>query len=160
MFFLLVFLQVWLFDNINLFGFATPLLYIYFLIKLPVKMNPSAVLLLSALMGFTLDIFGSILGLNMMVMVITGFLRIFLVKLFVPRDISGDCTPSFSTFGKFLFMRYAGVVTLIQVFLLYLTESFSLFNPGMLFLRIAGGFTITILLIFAFESISFDVFKK
>jgi rod shape-determining protein MreD len=156
----LVFLQVWLFDNIHLFGLATPLLYIYFIIKLPVSMNRNTVMVLSALLGFIIDIFSGTFGLSMTVMVITGFIRYFLLKLFMPKDIFDDYIPSFSTLGRFLFMRYAGVITLIQISLLYLIESLSLFTPGLLFLRIAGSFTLTILLIFAFESINFDVFKK
>ena len=123
-------------------------------------MNPNITMLLSALLGFIIDIFGGTLGLNMLVLVITGFLRHYLVKLFAPKDIFEDYIPSFTTFGKFLFLRYAGAITIIQVFLLYSIESFSLFSPGILFLRIAGSFTLTILLIFAFESLSFDVYKK
>ena len=160
LFFLLVFLQVWLFGNIHLFGFATPLIYIYFLIKLPVSMNRNIVIILATLLGFVIDIFGSTLGLSMTVMVITGFLRHYLLKLFAPRDIFEDYIPSISTFGKFLFMRYAGVITLIYVFLLYSIESFSLFVPGLFFLRIAGSFTLTILFIFVFESINFDLLQK
>jgi len=160
LFVLLAFLQVWLFDSIHLFGFATPLLYIYFLIKLPISMNRNLVMFLGALLGFIIDIFGSTLGLSMTVLIIIGFLRYYLLKLFAPRDVFDDYFPSFSTFGKYFFMRYAGVMALIFIFLLYTIESFSLFNPWILFLRIAGSFTLTILLIFAFESLNFDVFKK
>ena len=160
LFFLLVFLQIWLFNNIRLFGFATPLLCIYFLIKLPINMNRNIVTLLSVLLGFTIDIFGSTLGLSMTALVITGFLRYYLLRLFTPRDVLGDCSPSFSAFGKYFFMRYAATITLTYVFLLHTIESFSLFNPLLLFLRIIGSFTLTILLIFAFESINIDAFKK
>jgi len=160
LFILLIFLQVWLFDRIHLFGCATPLLYVYFLIKLPVNMNRNIVLCLSALLGFILDIFSGTLGLTMFVMVIVGFLRYYLLKLFAPRDIFDDSLPAFSTFGKLLFVRYASTVSFIQVFLLYTIESLSLFNPWLLFLRITGSFILTILLIFAFESVNFDVMKK
>jgi len=154
LFVLLAFLQVWLFNDIHLFGFATPLFYIYFLIKLPINMNRSGALLLSALLGLTIDVFSSTLGLNLIVMVILGFLRYYILKLFVPRDVFEETIPSFSSFGKFVFLRYAGVITLIQVFLLYSIESFSLFTPLLLFLRITGSFVVTFLLIFAVESIN------
>lgn len=160
LFILLLFLQAGLFNYIHLFGFATPLLYIYFLIKLPVNMNRNGVLLLSALLGFLLDIFSRTLGLTLFVMVLVGFLRYYLLKLFAPRDLFDDSLPAFGSFGKLLFMRYASTITLIQVFLLCTIESLSLFNPWLLFLRIAGSFILTILLIFAFESVKFDVFKK
>jgi len=160
LFILLAFLQVWLFGNINLFGFATPLLYIYFLVKLPIGMSRNTMLILSFLMGFIIDIFGGTLGLNMLVMVLSGFIRYYFVKLFAPRDISDDCIPSFDTFGKFLFMRYAGLITLIHVSLLYLIESLSLFNPILLLLNISSSFILTFILIFAFESLNLDVFNK
>jgi len=160
LFLLLISLQVCFFDNIHLFEYATPLLYIYFLIKLPISMNRNVVMLLGALLGFVIDVFNSTLGLCMTVLVIVSFLRHYLLKLFAPRDVFDDYIPSFSTFGKYFFMRYAGVVTLIHIFLLYTIESFSLFNPFVLFLRIASSFTLTFLLIFAFESLNFDVFKR
>lgn len=160
LFIFLIFLQVWLLSNIHLFGVATPLLYIYFLIKLPVNMNRSAVIGLSVLMGFILDIFSGTLGLNMLVMVITGFLRYYLLKLFAPRDLFDDSTPSFSTFGKLLFLRYAGFIVFIHILFLYSIESFSLFTPWQLALRIVSSFALTVLLVFAFESINFDVVGK
>jgi rod shape-determining protein MreD len=160
LFFLLVFLQVGLFGNIRIFGFATPLPYIYFLIKLPVRMNRNLVLIVSALLGFTIDVFSGTLGFHILVAVFTGFLRYYLLKLFAPRDVFDDYIPSFSTFGKNLFIRYAGAITLIQVNLLYLIESFSLLTPLLLLLRIASSFTLTILLIFVFENINFGAFKK
>ena len=160
LFVFLVFLQVWLFDNINLFGFATPLVYIYFLIKLPVRMNRSNVLFLSTLLGFVIDIFNGVLGLSMLVMTFSGFLRYYIVKLFAPREIPDDYIPSFDSFGKNLFLRYAGTVTLIQIFLLYSVESFSLFNPLLLSLRIVSSFILTFLLIFAFESLNIDIYRK
>jgi len=154
LFILLAFLQIWLFGRIHLFGFASPLLYIYFLIKLPMNMNRNAVMLLSAFLGLVIDVFSGTLGLNMIVMVILGFLRFNLLKLFVPQDIFEETVPSITSFGRFIFMRYAGVITLIQVSLLYSIESFSLFAPELLFLRIIGSFIITFLLIFAVESIN------
>ena len=160
LFIVLALLQIWLFDSIHLFGFATPLLYIYFLIKLPISMNRNVVMLLSALLGFIIDIFGGTLGLSMTAMIIVGFFRYYLLKLFAPRDVFDDYFPSFSTFGKYLFMRYSGIIVLIHVFLLYTIESFSAFIPGMFFLRIAGSFVLTTLLIFAFESMNLDVFEK
>ena len=160
LFILLVLLQIWLFNNIHLFGVATPFVYLYFTLKLPVKMNRNMVLILSALMGFVIDLFGSTLGLNMFVMVIMGFLRFYLLKLFAPRDVYEDYLPSFETFGNFMFVRYVAMLTLIHVAILHLMESFTLFDPLNLVLRILGSFILTVLIICAFESINVRGFKK
>lgn len=156
----LVLLQIWLFNNIHLFGIATPFVYLDFTLKLPVKMNRNTALMLSALMGFIIDLFGSTLGLNMSVMVIIGFLRFYLLKLFAPRDVYEDYVPSFKTLGNLMFMRYVGTITLIHVIILHLLESFTLFDPLKLVLRILGSFILTVLLIYAIESINIKEFKK
>jgi rod shape-determining protein MreD len=160
LFILLILLQIWLFNNIHLFGVATPFVYLYFTLKLPVKMDRNVVLLLSALMGLIIDIFGSTLGLNMFVMVIIGFLRFYLLKLFAPRDVFEDYVPSFETLGNFMFVRYVGTLTLIHVVILHLMESFTLFDPVNLGLRIMGSFILTVVFICAFESINIRGFKK
>ncbi|MDR3217554.1 MAG: rod shape-determining protein MreD [Dysgonamonadaceae bacterium] len=160
LFVLLIFLQVWLFNSIHLFGVATPLVYIYFLIKLPVNTNRNMVLLLSALLGFSIDIFEYTWGLNMFAMTITGFLRHFFLKLFAPRDLFDEYIPSFTTFGKQMFIRYAGILTLVHIVILFATESLSLFDPLRLCMRIAGSYILTILLIFALDSLNFESLKK
>jgi rod shape-determining protein MreD len=153
-FILLVLLQVWLFNNIHLFGVATPFVYLYFILKLPVKMNRNKVLLLSALTGFTIDLFGSTLGLNMSVMVIVGFLRFYLLMLFAPKDIYEDYIPSFETLENFMFLRYTGAMILIHITLLHVIESFTLFNFLNLMLRILSSFILTALLIYSIEGIN------
>ena len=160
LFILLVLLQIWLFNDIHLFGVATPFVYLYFTLKLPVKMNRNFVLILSALMGLIIDLFGFTFGLNMFVMVIVGFLRFYFLKLFAPRDIFEDYVPSFGTFGNFMFVRYVGTMALIHVTLLHLMESFTLFDPLNLVLRILGSFILTVLLICALDSINIGGFKK
>ena len=155
-FILLVILQVCLFNKIHLFGFATPLLYIYFIIKLPVDMNRNWIVVLSALMGLSIDLFNFTLGMNMLAATIIAFLRFYLLKLFAPRDIFESYSPSFSTFGKSLFFRYAFLTTLFHQIILFTSESFSLFDPLSLILRVFGSTVLTMLLIYALESLRFE----
>jgi rod shape-determining protein MreD len=160
LFVLLILLQIGLFNNIHLFGVATPFVYLYFTLKLPVKMNRNAVLFLSALLGLIIDLFDSTLGLNMFVMVAVGFLRAYLLKLFAPRDIYEDYVPSLETLGHLMFVRYVGTVTLIHVVILHLMESCTLFDPVNLGIRIIGSFILTVVLICTFENINIRGFKK
>ncbi|MDR1436609.1 MAG: rod shape-determining protein MreD [Candidatus Symbiothrix sp.] len=151
LFILLVLLQVWLFNKIHLWGIITPLTYIYFILKLPVEMNRNSVLFLSAFLGLTVDLFASTLGLNMLATTVAGFSRIYLLKLFSPRDLFESYSPSFYTFGKSLFLRYAGLMILLHQIVLFSAEALSLFDPPALALRIAGSSTLTLILVFAFE---------
>jgi rod shape-determining protein MreD len=155
LFVLLVFLQVCLFNRIHLWGVATPLVYTYYILKLPIRTNRNLVLILSALMGLILDIFGYTLGLNMLSLVIVGFMRYYFIKLFASRDVFDNYIPSFETFKKHMFMRYAGTLVLFHQIILFSIESSVMFIPLQLLLRIGGSSILTILLIFAFESIHF-----
>lgn len=160
LFILLVFLQVTLLDKIHLFGYATPLLYIYFIIKLPVDMNRNIVVCIAALLGFIIDLFNYTLGIHILACVIAGFMRYYLLKIFTPRDLFESISPAFSTFGNSLFLRYAGFIVLIHHTVLFLAESLSLFNPKQLILSILGSFILTLFLIFIFENIHLGTSKK
>ena len=160
LFILLVLLQITLFDRIHLFGYAVPLLYIYFIIKLPGHTNRSLVLFLSAILGLCVDLFNSTLGMNMLACVLIGFFRSIFLVWMAPRDLFEDYTPSFHSFGVWPFLRYAAVMVLLHHIILFLSESFSFFDPLALIFRITGSAILTILLIFACESINLGISKK
>lgn len=160
LFVLLVLLQIGLFDKIHLAGYATPLLYIYFIIKLPIDMNRNTVLLLSALMGLVIDLSGYTLGLHMLACTVTGFFRFPILKLFTPRDLFESVMPSFSSFGAGLFIRYSATLTIIHMVVLYGIEALTLFDPVYLLLCIAGSFIITFILILACESLNLNSLRK
>ncbi|MDO9262197.1 MAG: rod shape-determining protein MreD, partial [Flavobacteriaceae bacterium] len=53
----LVFLQILIFNNINLLGYINPYPYLAFVILFPYKKERSSLLFLSFLIGLTLDFF-------------------------------------------------------------------------------------------------------
>ncbi|MDR2805721.1 MAG: rod shape-determining protein MreD [Dysgonamonadaceae bacterium] len=160
LFILLIALQISLFDKIHLFGYATPLLYIYFIIKLPGAMNRNWTLALSAVLGLCVDLFNYTLGMNMLACVVIGLSRQSFLDWFAPRDLYENYFPSFHSLGKAAFLRYALMMALLHHIVLFTTESLSFFDPLSLIFRITGSLVLTILLIFAFESINSDVAKK
>jgi rod shape-determining protein MreD len=160
LFILLTALQITLCDKIHLFGYVTPMIYLYFIIKLPGHMNRNHVLFQSALLGLCIDLFNHTLGVNMLACVVAGFSRHAFLDWFVPRDLYEDYHPSFQTLGAPTFFRYACAVILLHHIVLFTAESLSFFDPLALLLRIAGSAVLTLLITVAFESINFDVAKK
>lgn len=160
LFVLLVLLQVCLFNQIHLFGVATPLLYLYFILKLPVEMNRNLVLVLSFLMGSIIDFFTYTWGIHMLSMTIVGFLRHYILPLFTPRDTFENFMPAFSTFSIGKFMGYAASLTIVHHILVFSLELFSLFDPVILLLKIGSSILLTLLLIFAFESLNLASTKR
>jgi rod shape-determining protein MreD len=160
LFVILVVLQVWIFDKINLFGYATPLLYIYFIMKLPGDMNVNGVMALAALLGLSVDAFEYTLGLNMLPCVVIGFLRNNLLQFLGPRDNYERYVPAFCVMGTGNFLRYAFILTLIHHLILFSIEFASLFDPLTFIFRVIGSIILTMFLIFACESVNFGVFTS
>ena len=160
LFILLILLQIMLFDKIHIFGYATPLLYIYFIIKLPGNLNRNRVLLMSAVLGLCIDMLNATLGMNMLACVSIGFFRIFFLNWMAPRDLFEDYIPSFQSFGMWPFLRYALVITVFHHIILFTSEALSFFDPFALIFRIVGSVILTIILIFACESINSGASKK
>ena len=154
LFILLIFLQILLFNKIHLIGYATPLPYIYILLKLPIGMNRNTAMMIAAFVGLILDLFGYTLGLHMLACIVVGFLRYYLLRIFTPRDILSSLSPSFTTFDKGLFLRYAGIFTFVHHVVLFTTEHFSFVDPLSLVFRITGSFVVTMIFIYALESIT------
>jgi rod shape-determining protein MreD len=153
-FIVLLVLQVCLFNRIHLFGVACPLVYVYFPIKLPVRTDRNIVLMLCALMGLLLDFMGNTLGLNMLSLVFAGFVRTYILNLFAPRDMAEDCIPSITTFGRNLFLRYAGMLLLVHHTVFFIAEAGEAASVPQLMLRIVGSFLLTFLIVFAVEKIN------
>lgn len=60
----LILAQVFIFDNMDLFGFISPFIYILFLILYPVKVNQLLFLFLGFILGLTMDFFSDTGGIH------------------------------------------------------------------------------------------------
>ena len=159
-FLILLILQVWIFNKIHILGVATPLFYIYYILKLPVNTNRNIVLILSFLMGFFLDMFAYSYGFHMLACTMAGFTRHYAFRLFLPKELVEFDIPSIKDFGVGLFFRYIVSIVLIHHIVFFTVESLSLFDPLRLLYCIFGSAVLTIVLIFAAEGLTFSNIKK
>ncbi|WP_339887591.1 rod shape-determining protein MreD [uncultured Flavobacterium sp.] len=74
-FIVLIALQVLVFNNIKLFGYLDPFPYVLFIILYPVNSNRSLFLLMSFLLGLTLDMFGDTGGIHATACLILAYIR-------------------------------------------------------------------------------------
>jgi rod shape-determining protein MreD len=154
LFLVLFLLQISIFNSIHLLGVATPIVFVYCILKLPVEMNRSLVVLLAAFCGFFLDLFTYTMGLNMLALTLVGFSRFYALKLFGPREVFKNMLPSFSSFGKTQFMAYSGSLLFLNLLVLFGVESLTLFNLLRSVLLLLSSFLFSLLLIYAFEIIT------
>lgn len=72
---LLILLQIIVLDNINLFGFLNPILYILFIITYKFDQNQTLFIFLCFLLGFIIDLLTQSSGANTISCLILGYLR-------------------------------------------------------------------------------------
>ena len=79
-FIVLVFLQILLLNNINLAGFINPYLYIFFILMYPLDGNKGLLIVLSFLLGLSIDIFEDSGGVHAAACAFIAFIRPFVLK--------------------------------------------------------------------------------
>ncbi|MCE5206576.1 MAG: rod shape-determining protein MreD [Porphyromonadaceae bacterium] len=151
LFIFLVLLQVLLLNRISLFGIATPVLYLYFLLKLPMGRNFFYVIISGFLLGLTIDVFLNTPGMNAAATTIVAACRKSFMDLFFEKEEYDDFVPGIYT-ASGPFIRFTILTVVSHLTLLFFIESFTLFNLQATLLRIFASSVISILLIFAIDS--------
>lgn len=149
----LVLLQVFFFNHIHLFGYATPFIYLYIEVKLSSDISRHALMLWAFLLGLLIDVFSDTPGMNAAAAVFLAFLRPTLLRLFVPRDTNETFTPSIHTMGLSSFVKYLSMCVLFHHLLLFTIVFFSLSSPLELLLRILSSALLTVCCLLAVEGL-------
>jgi len=79
-FVLLAFLQILLFNHINFLGYINPYIYILFILLYPLSGNKSLLILLSFLLGLSIDIFSDSGGIHAAASVFIAYIRPWILK--------------------------------------------------------------------------------
>ena len=149
----LILLQVFILNNISIAGFATPFLYIYFILKFDSGVSRNELMLWAFAIGLVIDIFSDTPGMNAAATVALAFFRPYVLHLFTPRDLLDSIVPSFKNLGTLPFFKYVFVCVMLHSFILLTIELFSFYDIGFLLLRIVSCALLTLLCIMAIESI-------
>lgn len=152
LFVLVVLLQVLIFNQIRMGGFVNPYVYLLFILLLPVSMPQYQVLLLSFLVGITVDWFSNTLGLHAAATVWMGMFRLPVMKLITLRESDQADYPGLKQTGLRWFLMYSSILVVLHHFFLFLLEVFSFGNFHLTLLRvvISSLFTVFILLLSQF----------
>lgn len=149
----LVLLQVLILNNVHIAGYATPFLYIYFILKFSSGTSRNELMLWAFFFGLTIDIFSDTPGMNAAATVLLAFLRPIFLRLFVPRDTLDTLIPAVRTMGIFPFLKYLVICVLVHHGMLLTLEFFSFAHIGTLLLRVVTSTLLTVTCIMAVEGI-------
>jgi len=146
-FVILVLIQVLVLNNIQFLGFINPYIYVLFILSLPVKSERWLTLILSFVLGITIDVFSNTLGLHAFACVLIGFLRDPLVKLSTTLEENVNFSPSFTTFGIATYIKYVVILVLVHHINLFYMEMFTFEHFWVTMYRALISFAITISII-------------
>lgn len=154
-FILLVLLQVFILDNVALWGFINPMVYIWFIILLPYGTPKWLTLLSSFLLGICVDIFAGDIGINAFACVFIAFLRPILLSSFSGNIDNPSQRPSISTQGFINFLFFTLSMTLVHHLLCFFISTFAWVEIIQVLLRSLMSSVITILVILLLDMIFF-----
>lgn len=152
-FIILCIVQVLVLNHIELFGCATPFLYIYFIMLFRRGFPRWAVLLWSFFLGIFIDMFSNTPGVAASSATFIGLLQPYLLNLFAPRDSSDDMMPTMKSLGVARYVYYTIICVFIFNLLFFTVEMFSFFNWLQWALNICGSTVLTVVLILVIENV-------
>lgn len=143
--------QVFVLNHISLYGVATPLLYIFFVLKMRRNYPRWAIIVESFVLGLLMDTFQNTPGVGACSMTLLGMIQHVLLDLFVTRELAEDARPSVAELGRLKYFYYVTISTVIYCVAFYTLEMFAFFNWMQWIERIVGSSVLTILLIMLLE---------
>jgi len=147
-FILLVFLQVFILNNIQFSGYINPYIYVMFILVLPFETPKWFLLILAFIMGLTVDLFSSTLGMHSTATVFMAFLRPYVLKIISPRDgYESETLPQLRYYGASWFIKYSTILIVAHHFVLFYVEVFRFSNFFTTFARVILSSIFTILLV-------------
>ena len=154
LFVILVLIQVLLMNHIVLFNSAVCLIFIYFLIKLPINLAPNLLLTLGFLLGLSVDILSDTPGLNALCCTILASLKKPVFYAYEQHDDQKrNVAPSIGTMGFLNFSKYIFSLSAIYCLLAFFVEYVNFTEVVQILIKAGGSTVFTFLVILAIDSL-------
>ena len=148
MFIGVVLLQIFLIDNISLGIYFHPLIYVAFIILLPLDMLPVWVVLLSATLGLTMDMMTGMCGLNVIAATATGFARMAIIGFTSGLNTGVDDTiPAWYRLTQKNLLTYIILMVLMHSIIYFVMESLSMAHMFHTLLRIVVSDVVCVVIV-------------
>lgn len=138
-------------NHINLFGCATPLLYVYMALTFPRGYPRWAELLWCFFLGVSVDTFTNTPGVAAASMTLLGVIQPYILEIFMQRDSEEDFKPTLLNMGFISYIYYLLLLLVIYCLAYYSLEMFSFFNWLEWAKCVVGSMLVTAVLVFVIE---------
>jgi len=154
-FFMLVILQVVVFNNMQVGTYVNVFIYVAFILFLPFETPGGVLLLLAFVMGMLNDMFSNTGGIHAAALVFMAFCRPGILKIISPRD-GYDLTssPTVSSMGLGWFVTYSLVLVFLHNFACFFLEAFRMSDFFFTFGKIILSTFVTVLLLITAQLIT------
>lgn len=150
---LLLLVQAFILNQVNILGYATPMLFVFFLLMFNRGSSRLSLLFWGFLMGFLMDLFTNTPGVGAASCTLLGMIQPVLLNLFVPRESPEDLEPSIKQQGWAKFSGYLLLSTFLFYISYYLLLAFSLSHLEDLVINVIGGTLFTFVLMLGLNSL-------
>jgi hypothetical protein len=143
-------LQVFLFDNMVLFGTAFCFIYIGFILLLPLEISTVTLIMFGFFTGLSIDVFYNSLGVNAASATLIAYLRPYWLSTITPSGGYEDVRlPTLKIMGLPWFITYALPLIILHHFTLFIIEAGDLYHFGIIIKKtfLSSLFTFVILLV-------------
>ena len=152
LFFIMLLLQVLICNHIAIFNVAVPIIFIYFIIRLPISIGQGWLFTLSFLLGLIVDICADTPGVNALSCTLLAALKKPIYYAYVPKDDKTmDLIPSISSLGVATYCKF--LVTLIGIYciLVFSIEYFSFADVKEVVILSASSTVLTFITLLALD---------
>lgn len=157
---LLAALQVLFLNRICLFGYVTPLFYIWMIARFDSSMSRTGILTWAFVLGLLIDLFSATPGLNAASATLLAMFQPGLVKLFVTLDRHDVFVPGFISMGGRQFVGYLLLLTLLHHTVYFILRSIPLGDWSVLALKVVFSSLLTFILMLVAERVSVSSGQK
>lgn len=140
-------------NHIHLFGYATPLPYVYFLLLFPLGTSRWSITCWGFACGLLCDFVSLTPGLGAASLTLCAFVQPLLLSAVAPKDAPEEMPANFHTLGFWGYTRYAAMLTALFFVAYYLLLSFSFSHLTDLAISLGSSWLLTLLLCLTMESV-------
>ncbi|HJC97627.1 MAG TPA: rod shape-determining protein MreD [Candidatus Phocaeicola merdavium] len=152
-FVVLVLVQVEILNHVHIMGYATPIVFIYYILALNSEISRKSLLLQAFFLGLCVDIFSNTPGMHAAASTFLAFLRRPLLQAQMLRETTDDYEPSVRSMGLGPFLRYVTSAVLAFVVAVRVIDAFNFFHFIELLLRIVTDTLVTVVCIMCIDVI-------
>jgi len=149
----LVAAQMMVFNYVHLFGYATPLPYVYLLLIFPLGTARWSIMLWGFVCGLLCDFVSLTMGIGAASMTLAAFVQPLLLKYMAPKDAVDNMQASFHELSFWGYVRYSGILTFIFSATYFLLLSSSFFHLYDFTIAFTSSWILTLILCLAIERV-------